>query len=46
MGRDLEGFAKHAGRGTVTTKDVLLLGRRNDALKEVMEEWVRKRSEE
>ncbi|KAI5206744.1 hypothetical protein E4T39_02272 [Aureobasidium subglaciale] len=36
-GADLEGFAKHAGRDTIDTKDVLLLVRRNEQLKEVLE---------
>ncbi|KAI4747365.1 hypothetical protein E4T50_02340 [Aureobasidium sp. EXF-12298] len=37
-GADLEAFAKHAGRDTVDVKDVLLLVRRNEQLKEVLEE--------
>ncbi|KAG9682010.1 hypothetical protein KCU95_g14636, partial [Aureobasidium melanogenum] len=37
-GADLEAFAKHAGRETVDVKDVLLLVRRNEQLKEVLEE--------
>jgi centromere protein S len=37
-GADLEAFAKHAGRGIVDVKDVLLLVRRNEQLKEVLEE--------
>ncbi|CAC9889580.1 unnamed protein product, partial [Aureobasidium pullulans] len=46
-GADLENFAKvhfslfpceeHAGRDTIDTKDVLLLVRRNEQLKEVLE---------
>lgn len=37
---DLESFAKHAGRATVTTDDVLLLCRRNDALREIVREGI------
>ncbi|KAI4722695.1 hypothetical protein E4T48_01019 [Aureobasidium sp. EXF-10727] len=40
-GADLEGFARHAGRDTVDVKDVLLLVRRNEQLKEVLEEAVK-----
>lgn len=40
--QDLESFAKHAGRRTVTTDDVLLLTRRNDGLKDLMEAYVQK----
>ncbi|KAL2026224.1 hypothetical protein VTO58DRAFT_103408 [Aureobasidium pullulans] len=36
-GADLENFAKHSGRDTIDTKDVLLLVRRNEQLKEVLE---------
>ena len=34
---DLESFAKHAGRTTINTKDVLLLGRRNEGLDEILQ---------
>jgi len=34
---DLECFARHAGRNTIRVEDVLLLGRRNEGLKEVLE---------
>ncbi|KAI4846975.1 hypothetical protein E4T44_03120 [Aureobasidium sp. EXF-8845] len=36
-GADLEQFAKHGGRKVVDIKDVLLLVRRNEELKEVLE---------
>ena len=36
VAQDLENFARHAGRSTVTTEDVLLLCRRNDALREIV----------
>lgn len=37
VARDLEAFAKHAGRTTITSKDVLLLGRRNEGLDEILQ---------
>lgn len=40
VAQDLESFAKHAGRSTVTTDDVLLITRRNDALQEIMREFI------
>ncbi|KAH0603655.1 uncharacterized protein H6S33_007314 [Morchella sextelata] len=42
VGRDLESFAKHAGRTTVNTDDVLLLARRNDGLEELLRGFVEK----
>ncbi|MCJ1314051.1 hypothetical protein MMC25_007731 [Agyrium rufum] len=33
---DLESFAKHAGRTSIASDDVLLLARRNEGLKEVL----------
>lgn len=33
---DLEAFAKHSGRTTIGVKDVMLLGRRNEALEDVL----------
>ncbi|GAB7362561.1 hypothetical protein MBLNU230_g2878t1 [Neophaeotheca triangularis] len=36
VSRDLEAFAKHAGRSTINTSDVALLGRRNDALEDIL----------
>lgn len=34
--RDLETFAKHAGRNIITTDDVMLLARRNEELEDIM----------
>ena len=42
VAQDLENFAKHAGRSTVTTDDVLLITRRNDALHDIMKEFIDK----
>ena len=36
VAHDLESFAKHSGRSTISTKDVLLLGRRNEGLGDVL----------
>lgn len=36
VAHDLEAFAKHAGRSTINMKDVVLLGRRNEGLEEVL----------
>ena len=36
VARDLEAFAKHSGRSTINPKDVLLLGRRNEGLEELL----------
>jgi hypothetical protein len=36
VAQDLEAFAKHNGRNTINTKDVLLLSRRNEALAELL----------
>ena len=33
---DLEAFARHAGRTTITAEDVLLLARRNEGLREIL----------
>ncbi|EME49903.1 hypothetical protein DOTSEDRAFT_122374 [Dothistroma septosporum NZE10] len=35
---DMEAFAKHAGRTTIHSKDVILLARSNEALQQVLEE--------
>jgi len=37
---DLENFSRHAGRTTINTDDVLLVTRRNDALNEIMQDFV------
>ena len=36
VARDLEAFAKHSGRSTINSKDVLLLGRRNEGLDQLL----------
>ena len=40
VAKDLESFAKHAGRTTVNTDDVLLLARRNEGLEAVLRGYV------
>lgn len=42
VAQDLESFAKHASRTTVTTDDVLLITRRNDALQDIMKDFIDK----
>lgn len=37
---DLESFAQHAGRSTITTDDVLLITRRNDELYDIMKSYI------
>ncbi|KAF2479010.1 kinetochore component CENP-S-domain-containing protein [Neohortaea acidophila] len=37
VARDLEAFAKHSTRSTINCKDVLLLGRRNEGLDELLQ---------
>ena len=37
---DLETFSRHAGRSTISTDDVLLIARRNEALHGIMREFV------
>ncbi|PSS25451.1 hypothetical protein M430DRAFT_202333 [Amorphotheca resinae ATCC 22711] len=37
---DLETFAAHAGRSTITTADVLLITRRNEALQGMIREFI------
>ena len=36
VARDLEAFAKHAGRTTINSQDVVLLARRNEGLEDVL----------
>lgn len=38
--QDLEAFAKHSGRSTISSKDAVLLGRRNEGLKELLQKEV------
>lgn len=40
MAKDLESFAKHAGRTQITTDDVMLLARRNEGLEAVLRSYV------
>jgi centromere protein S len=42
VAQDLESFSRHAGRTTVTTDDVLLITRRNEALHGIMRDFVEK----
>jgi centromere protein S len=42
VAQDLESFAKHAGRLTVTTDDVMLITRRNEALHDIMKDFIDK----
>ena len=44
MATDLETFSRHAGRTTVTTDDVLLVARRNDALQGIIRDFVDRES--
>lgn len=39
---DLESFSRHAGRSTITTDDVLLVTRRNDALHDIIKDFIDK----
>lgn len=36
VAQDLEAFAKHSGRTTINSKDVLLLSRRNEGLADIL----------
>ncbi|KAL1589069.1 hypothetical protein WHR41_02282 [Cladosporium halotolerans] len=38
VSHDLEAFAKHAGRSTINTSDVLLLARKNEGLEDVLKQ--------
>nr|OQO26662.1 hypothetical protein B0A51_04139 [Rachicladosporium sp. CCFEE 5018] len=38
VSQDLETFAKHDGRTTINTEDVLLLARRNEGLEELLKQ--------
>ncbi|KAI9810689.1 MAG: hypothetical protein M1827_006148 [Pycnora praestabilis] len=40
VSKDLESFAKHAGRTTISIDDVLLLARRNEGLEDVLKAFV------
>ena len=42
VAQDLEAFAKHNGRTTISSKDVLLLSRRNEGLAEILEQHDRR----
>lgn len=39
---DLKSFAKHAGRSTISTDDVMLLSRRNEGLETVLRSYMAK----
>ncbi|EXJ84688.1 hypothetical protein A1O3_05358 [Capronia epimyces CBS 606.96] len=43
---DLEAFAKHGGRRTITTDDVMLLTRRNEGLEQILEKQLQNLKEE
>lgn len=45
VAQDLEAFAKHSGRSTINTKDVILLGRRNDTLTGILRDHSKSVSE-
>ncbi|MCJ1456334.1 hypothetical protein MMC28_006695 [Mycoblastus sanguinarius] len=42
VSKDLESFAKHAGRSTISRDDVLLLSRRNEDLESVLKSYLDK----
>jgi hypothetical protein len=42
VARDLESFAKHAGRTQISTDDVMLLARRNEGLEALLRSYVEK----
>ncbi|KAJ9501539.1 MHF histone-fold complex component [Exophiala xenobiotica] len=43
---DLESFAKHAGRTTIRTDDVMLLSRRNEGLETILRKELKKLEQE
>ncbi|KAJ5584856.1 apoptosis-inducing TAF9-like domain 1 family protein [Penicillium hispanicum] len=43
---DIESFAKHAGRSTVNVSDVLMLGRRNEGLDQILRAFIDHQREE
>jgi hypothetical protein len=43
---DLESFAKHAGRTTIRTDDVMLLTRRNEGLETILRKELKKLEQE
>ncbi|KAK0115762.1 hypothetical protein ONS95_012815 [Cadophora gregata] len=42
---DLESFSRHAGRTTITTEDVLLMTRKNEALQGILRDFVESEKE-
>lgn len=40
VGTDMESFSRHAKRKTISVDDVLMICRRNDGLREVMENYI------
>ncbi|KAF3390874.1 Centromere protein S [Talaromyces pinophilus] len=45
VSQDLEAFAKHAGRSTINTNDVMLLARRNEGLESILKAFVDQQKE-
>ncbi|KAK9470601.1 kinetochore component CENP-S-domain-containing protein [Dipodascopsis tothii] len=45
LGTDLEAFAHHAKRKVISTDDVKMMCRRNEGLRDVLDEFVRDQSE-
>ncbi|CDO55820.1 similar to Saccharomyces cerevisiae YOL086W-A MHF1 Component of the heterotetrameric MHF histone-fold complex [Geotrichum candidum] len=46
LGFDLESFARHAKRKTITTEDMKMVCRRNTGLQEVIDDYIKKLLEE
>ena len=46
VGRDLESFAKHAGRTQISVDDVTLLARRNEGLEALLRTYLEKQRKE